>query len=197
MEFKDALTNFDKICNYKFEDKIKYVYLGNDGVYLYNENNININPTMEMIMDDNWVEYDNTSLKITCFDFYKKERYQTCKDYVICDYGFENDSFDNARVRYFDIFKTKEQAEYIKEKQLLDRKLETYAMLHNTDDKERFIISAYYDETYEIYYDELSGDKLHYETYFTTKEIAQSAIYLYEEDIKKVLKLKEGLKYGK
>lgn len=103
-------------------------------------------------------------------------------------------AYDEKCYRLGNYFKTKEEAEFVRKKQLIYQQLKDYALEHNTKDFDwdneylnKFCIAYDYQDN-DLFIDFMQTTKYPNTVYFTSKEIAENAIKEIGEDrIKKYL----------
>lgn len=101
---------------------------------------------------------------------------------------------DKQSYRFGNYFKTKEEAEFAREKQFIYQQLKDYALEHNTEEidgnnynQPKWII-RYYREHKEIIYSWITDTIYINQIYFTSEEIARDAVEeIGEDNIKKYL----------
>lgn len=158
---------------------------------------------IELIFSDRWIEH--------------KEKYKTNFDitkdewYFFIDTGGEifSDLYSNHKVDTnflgnFNAFKDEKLAEYIRAKQLLERKLMVFSYLNGAneidwedDDEEKYHIDYYYnyyrkENAVEITETYVNRDNCI--VYFNTREVAEKALEIYRSEMEKVIGM--GKEFG-
>lgn len=167
---------------------------------------VNINDLgVDLLFSNKWVEYTDEEDYKTNFKTNGNPYFFIASDGEIVDV-FRKNIFEEEKLENFNVFLSKELAEYIQAKQLLERKLMIFSYLNgadkinwNEDNEFKYYIDYYYDyyeneNENEIEIISIFGLRENNRVYFKTKEIAEKALELYREEIKRVMKM--GLKFG-
>lgn len=188
----DMISKYNKITH----DELQCKYIYSDNGLIYNDLDEEYILTLHDVMTCNWKEYKEGYK--TNFEFNKDDEFIVItSDGILRDFEYDGGGFDSEHMDAFNMFDDLKYAEYISKKNILQRKMETFAYLNNEKGKE----SKYYTTAY-LYDDgrlftstekRLNCKSTISATTFTSEELADECLRLYSKDIENVLKLKKEL----
>lgn len=192
-DFITMIERYDKITH-NYLQHTDYVYIKEGNVY------DSYDKLYSLSLDDmkrcDWRPYRDdykTNFKIE----YNKEYLTISSDGSLSTFKYDGGNFDTELTNNFNIFNDSQYATYLHKKNLLQRKMETFAYLNNEKNKEmKYYISAYlYDngEFYKCVTERVACNSILYCSTFTSYEIANECLKLYKDDIENVLRLKKEL----
>lgn len=137
---------------------------------------------------NDWYEYEEYK---TNFDFKEGAKYYAITKSEVRERFNNTECILEEELKCFNAFKSKELAEFIYKKQLLERKLIVFSYLNYASEIAKYYIYCSYNNN-EIFI-ETDGEASHFKIsniYFKNIETCKKAIELYEEEIKEVMEMK-------